>query len=375
MDAESVPALLTAVRRRVWRDRFGAAARIAAWVSAGFMLAAVVIEHLGNRSVRASELAIVLAGVWFSAGVWAASRRPSIALCALWADRHLGGESAYSTLLEVRSEKQSTDTSAARWLEQWASARVPNAKRLLAERRRSMQLARPLIVFLVSGAFAAVLLSLPGPDTSSSSRRDAPPGSDSVDSRTAAPAPLASTEVARELATELQSATRRNSSAGGHMPTAGSPAASSSADAPTAAVADRGRHGKPIERPAAATTPSQSIGDASQPSVRAPATGAGSGREAGESRDLHTSAGMSRALAGISSINKRASAAPGRATDKRADMAELGTYDDLRAHTATVRAETRPLPATSPPVDHSAVSLSPTQAAYVHAWIKASGER
>ena len=79
------------------------------------LLAAAV--HLTTRPLRVDSVLLAVVALWTAMMARAALRRPSDSACALWADRHLGGESAFGTLLEMRDGKGAPNTSALQWLE------------------------------------------------------------------------------------------------------------------------------------------------------------------------------------------------------------------------------------------------------------------
>ena len=145
------------MRRHLWRQRAGDAVRVALWSTAALLLAAVAL-HLATRRVPAQPVWGLAALLWLLMLGRAALRMPSPAECALWADRHLQGQSAFSTWLEARNAARSD--AAGRRLTAWASAQAVQSRRLLAQRQVSMHLVRPLLVMLVSAALAVLVQSL-----------------------------------------------------------------------------------------------------------------------------------------------------------------------------------------------------------------------
>ncbi len=199
MANSSVQTLQIAVRRRLWRGQFVAATRLALWGSAGLMLFAVAV-HLAARAVRVDIVVLAIVALCSAVMAWAALRRPSDSACALWADRNLGGASAFSTLLEMREGKQpAPDTPALQWLEHWAATRVPHSLRLLGGRRDAARLSRPLLSVLVCAGLATIVLALPGTAPSAPRPLAAPSASQVADR----PIPGAERPVSRELVSAL----------------------------------------------------------------------------------------------------------------------------------------------------------------------------
>jgi len=254
MGPSPVQSLLGAVRRRLWRGHFIAAARLALWGCAALLLVAGA-AHLVVRPVPVDDLLATIAALWASALAWAGLRRPAETACALWADRHLGGASAYSTLLEMRIGAQpAPHTEAVRWLEQWATASVPQARRLLAGQRDPARLVRPLFSMLVAAAIAALVLTLPGVAPSSRPELAAPTAPVAADHATPDSAALAPTGLAVELASALRSAETRNAPDRGRMaraPAAGPGKNDNGTGSPMAE-----RHGAPTKGELAAVTES-----------------------------------------------------------------------------------------------------------------------
>lgn len=202
--APGVPTLFSAVRRHLWRRQFAAALRAAAWVSAGGMLLAATVHGAGH--------ALSLGAVWAAVGLIgfallarAAWQRPADGACALWADQHLGGASAFTTLLDTgRVAPGSAPAPAVRWLQAWATARVPASLRELAARREPARLARPLLSLVVCSALATFVLTLPRPSPTPPPPADRP----AVAAAPAAARPLADGQEPTALAGEIAAALR-----------------------------------------------------------------------------------------------------------------------------------------------------------------------
>lgn len=375
MAASTVQSLLSAVRRRLWMGRFAAATRLAMWGTAGLMLLAAAV-HFAVRPVPAGAVPLAVAALWVAMMARAGLRRPSDSACALWADRHLAGASAFATLLELRGRTPAPATEQAqRWLEIWAATRVPHSLQLLAEQRDSARLSPPFISMLICTALASLALALP--DLAPSSRPElaaslAPGFADRItpDVRT----PMA-TEVVSELAGALRSAASRRAEEehqAGRAPAAGpgrtNDGNSTRTDQPETTL-------PPGERAIVRESLPGTAVDVVPMSGAATASGAGSGRDAGDSPDYRAAAGVSRVLRGTLQAQGRESSAVRLSPERQADMDQPATFDDdLSAYRVTmVRADAAPAAATPPPATE-ATRLTPTEATYVQAWMKSSGQ-
>jgi hypothetical protein len=371
-----IQALLDAVRRRLWQGQFVAGARLALWGSAAAMLFAAAV-HMAAGPVRFGTALLAIALLWASTMAWAGLRRPSDPDCALWADRHLAGASAFSTLLEMhQAPRAAPDAHALRWLERWASGRVPHALRVLAERRDPARLSRALLSMLACTALATLVLTLP--DLAPSSRREpgAFPPTGVADGRAPDAEPTASAERVTELASALRSAPA-------HRP----PDRGDTGRAPAAGPGrtDDGAGSRIAGQPGAGQPGEQAVGKPSLPGApvdgapmarAARSSGSGTGRDAGDSRDDRADVGVSPVLRSTIPVERRESGAQRLSPERRADMDRLATFDEdfpvQRA--ATARADPAPAAATPPPAA-AETRLTPTRAAYVQAWMKASGPR
>ena len=164
MAAPGVQTLLGAVRRHLWLRQVAAAVRVSAWVSAAATLLAAAV-HGAVRPVPLDAVAVAVGLLWCLMLARTAWRLPADGACALWADQHLGGESAFTTWLDTRRDAPGRGPAAnpaVRWLESWAAARAPISLRALAARRDPTHLARPLLTLAVCGALASFVLGLPG---------------------------------------------------------------------------------------------------------------------------------------------------------------------------------------------------------------------
>ena len=304
-------------------------------------------------------------------------RRPADSVCALWADRHLGGASAFATLLEVRrSTSQVPNEQAWRWLEGWAAARVPHGLRLLAEQRDSPRLSRPLTSMLLCTALATLVLTLPDLTPSSRHELAASLAPGVADRTTPDTRPPMATELVSELADALRSAASRRSADGrdAGRARAGGPGESSDGNG--------SRMAQPEAEPpqgvrviARESLPGAPVEAAPAPGA-APGSGAGSGRDAGDSRDDRAAAGVSLVLRGTLQQQGRESSAERMSPERQADMDQPATFDDdlSTQRAAMVRADSAPAAATPPPATEF-TRLTPTEATYVQAWMKSSGRR
>lgn len=374
-----VQTLIGAVRRDLWWAQASAAVGLALWGSAGLMLLAVSV-HLALLAVPVGAVLWALAGLWASMLAWAAGRRPTDAACALWADRHLGGASAFTTWLESGQGLPGVANAAVmRWLEQWAAARVPYSLRQLAERPSAARLARPLLCMLVCWPLATLVLTLPAPAPHSPPQAAAAPVAGTADRvLPAADAPLAA-QLVSEIASALRAAQLGDAPApspargqAGQTPSAGQGKADDG-KAPMAANASAAPPGKQASAPDGSAAPPA---DVSAATGTAPSPGTGAGREAGDSRDARAAVGISKLLRGALAVQRSQLKDRRLAPEKQADMDRLGRYDDdlapqgtlaLRAHAGLAAP-----PAATPPPVSQAQRLGPTEASYVQAWLKAS---
>ena len=383
MPTAPVDGLLGAVRRRLWRGQFVAALRRALWGSAGLMLLATAV-HLAARRVPAGAVLTAIAALWLSMLAWAGTRRPAVAACALWADRHLGGASAFSTLLETRAGAKTTrNPQAVRWLESWAAAQVPDALRRLAEQREAAHLFRPLLAMLVCAALTALVLSMPAsaPDARQPSAVSASAGGDQA----AAQGEPAAAHTVDKLAAALRSASLQQPPESTPVRRETGQAQASAPDKADGAAPTVQASGRPAGEPAtrksaptgAATDAAAAAGaTATAATPRADGTGEGSGNAAGDSRDARGDTGVSPApRVTITGPESRLASRP-VSTEMQADMGRQGSYDPepsmagAKALPALVAA-----PAVAPPAASESTRLSPAETSYVQAWMKANPQR
>jgi len=374
MGEPSVRTLLAAVRRHLWREQGRLVVRRAGWLSAATMLIAAA-AHLIALPIPVDVVLWVLGLEWMVLLASLAWRRPADADCALWIDRHLGGASAFTTLLEPTPNPQTpAHAQALRWLERWAAAKMPAVLGSLREQRPSVGVARPLLAMAVCSALALFVLSLvdtaPTSDRRSSMALNSAPRDQST--------PSIEPPVAAQLAAEIASALRSTESAD-------NPRRTGPGDAPTAGPtrADDGS-GSPAnpspltQHPAdASITPrdSRSLAavDAGNLAGAGRSAAAMSGREAGASPDTRADVGVSRPATGT--IGKpRSASTPGSAGyERQADMEQAAAFDESVSTSGEARSAARVAAAATPPRAVAGTRLTPVETSYVQAWMKATG--
>jgi hypothetical protein len=262
------------------------------------------------------------------------------------------------------------------WLEHWAAARVPHSLRLLGGHIESARLSRPLLSMLVCTALATIVLMLPGTVPTARQQFAVPSPSGGADR----PAPdagrrPASTELADALASALRSADSRRATDrrdDGRATTT----APGKGDAATAfriaqpGVAPKGNEG-------AFGGPLPHAGDdAASTAAKGQASGVGSGGGAGDSRDNRADAGVSRVVKGTIQTQRRESSGSRTSLERQADMDQAAMFDeDVPMHRTAMEQQVSAVAAATPPPATGATPLSPTRAAYVQAWMKASRSR
>ncbi|MDO9313171.1 MAG: hypothetical protein Q7T97_01330 [Burkholderiaceae bacterium] len=378
MTTPDVQTLIGAVRRHLWGGQLFAAVRWALWGTAGWMLLAVVM-HLAARPMPVGAVLIALAVLWASMVARAGWKRPADAACALWADRHLGGASAFTTLLELDQARppRAVPAQAVQHLEAFATAKVPQCLSLLAERRNPMHLSRSLASALVCTGLATLVgLMLPGTtavphqqgavSAASGVVDRAPPDADSPDS-----AALVS-EIASALRASPSDAASPERHGAGNVPAPGSgktddDSGSSMAEADALSQGPRG--------PASGASSGASV-DAPPMAGSTSLPGTGSGRHAGDSRDEAAGGGASRALRGTIPVQRFELAVRRPSADRRADPTQVASFDEEppRRSTAEKQVEGDPAAAT-PPVAAPDSWLTSTETTYVQAWLKASARQ
>jgi len=375
MREPGVRTAVDAARRHLWREQVRLAVRRAGWLSAATMLLAAAL-HLIALPLRVDAVLWLVAFEWATLLASAASRRPSDADCALWIDRHLGGASAYTTLLDAGANAQTpAHAQSLRWLERWAAASVPGVLRSLAERRSTVPVARALTAMAVCSALALFVLSLADTTPTAVRRASAVPPLAAGDAST----PSIDAPIAARLSGEIASALRSNDSPGEPQPRGGG-------DMPTAGAtrADAGTGSPPSASPAtllpadasAAQTGSRSlaVGDADASAGRGRSASSTSGRDAGDSPDTRVDPGVSRAATGTIAALRSASTLRGAEGERQADMEQAATFDDTASAAGGARsAAVINAPAAAAPRAVAAARLSAVETSYVEAWMKATG--
>jgi hypothetical protein len=375
----TVRSLLAAVRRRLWRDRFIDATRHALWAWAALLTAATALHLALGQPGLAMALAVACVA-WLVALAWAALRRPTLDESGVFADRFLGGESAYSTWLEagvaVAGVRQ---TPALLRLAQWTDTAAPTSRAALAALHTPSRLAGPLAAAGICTAVAALVMALPdvARNPTAQTEREARDGAKPAEALSIDDDALAR-ELEAELATSADSSVGPNDPARGSMrrddrtdPTA--QAAESSLAAPLStrdevmqstveasgmAARDGGAPaGTPQGQPA-----DDGVGRASV--ARTP----GSGREAGTTRDDLSATEGSPILPGALAVQRRDIIRPGDEAARQADMAQAGIYAGETARASGVPAAAPTVAAARPPAARRETALSPAEAAYVAAW-------
>ena len=369
-----VPALLDAVRRHLWREQGRRAVRQAAWLSAATTLGAGAL-HLAVSGLRVDAVLWLLGLEWAGLLAAAAWRRPTDADCALWIDRHLGGASAFMTLLEpAASTRTPAQAQAVRWLERWAAAQVPFVLQGLGARRSSVRLARPLLSMAVCSALALFVLNVP--DSVPNFRRQASaPAAAAPDEHAAASVPA---PVAAELASEIAHALRSPDSPS-------EPERRRAGDAPTTGPT-RDDDSRASSAPASRATQTQADASTSRDSrslVAADASASAgpgqsadtvSGRDAGDSPDARADRAVSRGPTGTIAAVRAVPTLPLAAAERQADMDQAAAFDDSGSAPGSATPGAIPTAAAAaPPQAIAAARWSAAETSYVQAWMKATG--
>jgi hypothetical protein len=379
--ASTVHSLLGAVRRRLWLERFVAALRAALWSWAAILAIAAMLHLASGRPGLAAALVVATVAGLAALGR-AALRRPGQAESALYADRRLGGESAYSTWLEARADAGLVhDTPALRRLAQWTAAAVPRSRSVLEALHLPLRLARPLAAAAICTVVAALVTALPAADHGAElepSRQARAP------SQTAEPLSLDDDALARELAAELS--TTRDSQNGSGDPARGSMQPTRDGEAATSAAvagesgATQAQVSRADARPttgaeasvaATGVEPAGAPGSADEAGDATTARAPGSGREAGTTRDASAGTAGSRALQGALAVQRREVIRPVEDSARQADMEQAGLYDGDASASGEAAAPSAAAAARAPAA-RRAVALTPAEAAFAAAWAEAA---
>jgi len=374
MAEPSVRTLLDAVRGHLWHEHGRRAVRRAGWLSAATMLLAGAV-HLVALPIPVDIVLWVLGVEWTVLLASIAWHRPTDAECALWSDRHLGGASAFTTWLEPTPNLQTlANAQALRWLERWATAKVPAALGGLREQRPSTGVARALLAMTVCSALALFVLSLVDTVPTSNQRTGVALNVDPRDKST----PSIEAPVATQLAGEIANALRSTESPG-------EPRRTRAGAAPTAGAtrADEGRGSAATPSPA---TPLRAEASIAQRDSRSPATvdagnsagpgrsaAATSGREAGAGADTRADVGVSRPATGTIAQPRSASTLGLAGAERQADMEQAAGFDESASTPGDARSAGIVAAAATPPRAVAGARLTPMETSYVDAWMKATG--
>jgi hypothetical protein len=363
----TVDVLLGQVRWRLWRAQFVAAIRQASWATIAIMALATVV-HWTWRSVRLDAVVAAIAAAWILALARAAWQRPSDVACAWWADRTLGGESAYSTLLDMRDPGRSAGAGAAlRRLEAWTAARLPVSLAMLAQRRPDAGARNALLPALAACVVGALALTAsPPPSPDGQARTPAGGVAQTAATDPSAPLPDVIADVARA---QRPAAPDARSRPGGDGRTSVAPprGATDGAQASRGVASDQGR-----EVSSRAWASGESIAPAASASAARASAGGGAGREAGETPDERADRGVTPAAQPEPKMRTRESLLP-RPSNARADPGEAGFFaDDAAGAPASPMPALRAPAAVAPVSDGDDPALGPGRAAYVQSWMKAT---
>jgi hypothetical protein len=184
-------------------------------------------------------------------------------------------------------------------------------------------------------------------------------------------------ELVGELAQALRATETQRTSDGRKVDRAPAEGAGKSNDNPESRMSQSGA-ATPGVRATVGKSPGGTSVDAAPPTMGATrASSASSGRDAGDRPDDRADAGTSRVPQGTMATERRESSAQRQSPEKQADMDQVATFDEdpSMQQAARMRADPAPAAATPPAAATETTRLTPTLAAYVQAWIRASGQR
>jgi hypothetical protein len=154
--------LLREVRRRLWLRQLGRGLAWSSWlVVAASVMTTAVSAALSERP--GLLLMWSTAGVlYLAAALVVSARPPGTAAVAAWADRQLGGASAYTASLEFHgADRGSVDPAALEYLDSWAAAAAETSRRQLHATPSRWLPTRSLAAALVALALASLTMALP----------------------------------------------------------------------------------------------------------------------------------------------------------------------------------------------------------------------
>lgn len=352
MSARLLQQVLDAVARHLQRARLATAARQAAWGSALVMSGGTLI-HLKVRPLTVGGLFAAALVPWLLALLQSLVTRARPAECADWADRQLGGRSAYATALERTSDEGGVDHPARLHLEEWIARTAPHSLALLAARPLDVRWREPMITALVCAGLAAVLLQLP-----TRPRADAASASSTLGER-AAEAAVASTSAAATAVTRapaLAVPLGRLADTRGEDASQGLPVPAEPSD--VAKVNDD----------AASTLAASGAGGSAT-------TTSGGGREAGSSRDLGADGDLASTWSGALAKQLRQVAADQHPGNTSVDATRPVDYSAAGAATDDAPVITTMAAAASPPPARDGLRVGPVERAYLRAYWTENGAR
>jgi hypothetical protein len=349
---EPTPAtLLDAVRRRLRLLHWVRALRAAAWTSTALLIS-LALTHLWLTPIDAAVVLAAAAIPWLLAAGWALSRRITEQDCAGWADRHLGGASAFATWLETAGEPHASPAGE-RFL-QWIAAAVPRSLATLQSLPLRLRLTKPLLSMIVSAVLAAIVLQISSPQ--SAGTRAKPAGA--TESRTA-----------RE---ELGRADPTDASPTGAAPSPAATAGKQDAGADTSRATGLSPLTDGEDSDATvlelATAPTAPTAGASG------ARAAAGGREAGDSPDTVQEPGLSPSWQGELARKLLSATDVTDPASVRADPSRAASYAAVAGPSDAAPTTRDPAPApAAAPAARPQPRLGPAEQAYLRAYFAGSG--
>ena len=269
--------------------------------------------------------------------------RPPDSACALFVDRELGGQSAYSTLLEARTGNRASNESQAH-LEQWVNSQCKESAQRLARLPQEPPLRAIASAVAVSITSLALFSVLP-PDSPRILASTTPTAESPRVNRSPEARPLDS------ALDPLTSATRSPAGNAGQRAPSPRTASATGIEDTASAQTDAAASARSRSRPSGGVTPSSNDGAA--------------GNAPGSAGDRRYD-GATMRPSEIPIPRRAIDARPGSA-DTQSLMSRATTYNDRSAAQAQLNAVPQAAPA-SPPTDRSSAALSPAAQEYVKAW-------
>lgn len=346
--------LLTRVQRHLLRERLAAAARYAAWGSAGIAALGALLQ-LVVRPVSLPELLAALGLPWLLALLQVITTRARPAECAAWADRSLGGRSAYATWLEMSAASRDAAAPAIAHLEDWLAKSTPDRLAQLAAWPFDAGLRKPVSAALVCSALAFALLQLPA----------RPLAADREALQTAAHSNA--TDASEQPADEPGAAAERAIGTGlGDEGNADLAALERQQRGATAADADAGDVAAETDDETGSTP-----GDSAEAKATARVTS--TGREAGDSADTGADAAFTTPWQGeLAARLRQVTGVPEREA-LRADATRAADYDEQPIAGGNASAGVLSAAAATPSPARPALRLGPAEQAYLRAYFADSG--